>query len=181
DEKVQVLGELVELYRDRIKNEAQVAATLAAMSGHQPDNLALLDQLAAQYENMKRWPDLVATLNKKAQKLAAPAEKVAMHLRIANLYLEKFSNQAEAIKAFEHALEIDPDNVDAAGHLKSVYEKRRDWEKLIALTKRENARVADPADRLRRAIELAKLASDKLKKPSVSIEAWEEVLGADAA
>jgi golgin subfamily B member 1 len=181
EEKVAVLSELVELYRDRIKNEAQVAATLAAMAGHQPDNLALLDQLAAQYENMKRWPDLVATLNKKAGKLATPAEKVGMHLRIANLYLEKFNNQAEAIKAFEAALEIDPDNAEAASHLKSVYEKRRDWEKLIALTKRENARVADPAERLRRAVDLAKLASDKLKKPSVSIEAWEEVLAADAS
>src|SRR5262249_46049037 len=105
--------------------------------------------------------------------------KVALHLRVANLYLEKFSNQAEAIKAFEAALEIDPDNLEAATHLKSVYEKRRDWEKLIALSRREIGRVSDRNERLAKTVELAKLASEKLKKPAVSIAAWSDVLALD--
>src|SRR5262249_9905980 len=179
DEKVSVLWELVDIYRDRLRLDVMVAGTLAAILNQQPDNLAVFDQLAAQYEQMKRWPDLVSTLAKKAQRLTVPTEKVALHLRVANLYLERFSNQAEAIKAVEAALEIDPDNLEAASHLKAVYEKRRDWEKLIALSKREIGRLAEKGERLAKTVELAKLASEKLKKPAVSIAAWSDVLALD--
>jgi tetratricopeptide (TPR) repeat protein len=89
-----------------------IAGTLAQILQQQPDNQAVIDQLAAQYEQMKRWPDLVSTLGKKASG-SRSAEKVALYLRIANLYLEKFSNQAEAIKAFESALELDPTTLEA--------------------------------------------------------------------
>ncbi len=180
DEKVAVLWELADVYRDRLKLDVMVAGTLNSILAQQPDNLGVLDQLATQYDAMKRWPDLVSTLQKKAHKLTDPTERLAIHLRIANLYLEKFSNQAEAIKAFETALEIDPDNVEAAGHLKNVYEKRRDWEKLIALTRREIARVGDHGERLTKTVELARTASEKLKKPAVSIAAWADVLALDA-
>ena len=176
EHKTATLWELVDVYRDRLRLDVMVAGTLTQILALGPDNLAVLDQLAAQYEQMKRWPDLVSTLAKKAQRLANRDEKIALHLRVANLYLEKFSNQAEAIKAFEAALELDPDNLEAASHLKSVYEKRRDWEKLIALSRREIARVADPRERLAKTIDLAKLASEKLKKPAVSIAAWSDVL-----
>ena len=97
---------------------------------------------------------------------------------MANLYLEKFSNQAEAIKAFEAALELDPGNEQALGYLKQMYEKRRDWDKLVALDpRRDRAASATPSERRRRRIEVARLASEKLKKPSVSIELWQKVLG----
>ena len=77
-------------------------------------------------------------------------------------------------------LELDGGNDEAIAYLKSNYEKRRDWEKLIGVHQREIERIAD-ADRARRSkfIEVAKLASEKLKKPAVSIELWQKVLEAN--
>ena len=66
---------------------------------------------------------------------------------VANLFLEKFSNQAEAIKSFETILELDPDNQDALAFLKQMYEKRRDWEKLVAVHQREIEQLADAGER----------------------------------
>ena len=126
---------------------------------------------------MKRWPDLISLLRKKAAVVEAAEEKVALHLRVANLFLEKFSNQAEAIKAYETMLELDPDNSEALAFLKQMYEKRRDWEKLIAVNQREIDKLTDPGERKARRIEVAKLASEKLKKAAVSIELWQKVLG----
>ena len=86
-------------------------------------------------------------------------------LRVANLFLEKFSNQAEAIKAYEAILELDPDNSEALGFVKQMYEKRRDWEKLIAVNQREIDKLdRRRASARRRRIEVAKLASEKMKK-----------------
>ena len=73
-----------------------------------PDDLEVYDELAAAYEAKKRWPDLVNTLKRKAEHIGDHGDRVGIHLQIASLYIDRFSNQAEAIKAFEAVLELDP-------------------------------------------------------------------------
>jgi tetratricopeptide (TPR) repeat protein len=180
DEQVAVLHELAEAY-SRLRNDLTAVNTLNQILKIDPGNLGALDRLIALYESMKRWPDLVAVLGKRAPLIEDPAQRVAVYLRVANLYIEKFSNQAEAIKAFERVLELDPDNREAIRHLMEVYEKRRDWEKLISLRERDIDRTADPAERAARTYEVAQLAATRVKKPDVCIHWWAKVLATDAS
>jgi golgin subfamily B member 1 len=175
EDKVPILREMIEVYRDRLKLDVMVVNAFNQILTIQPTNFEAVDELAAQYEAMKRFPDLIALLRKKASVVESPAEKVALHLRVANLFLEK-QNQAEAIKAYETILELDPDNADALGFVKQMYEKRRDWDKLVAVNQREIEKITDADVRLARRIEVAKLASEKMKKASVSIDLWQKVL-----
>ena len=115
EDKVPVLLEMIDIYRDRLKLDVMVVNAFNQILNIQPDNTEAADALAAQYEQMKRWPDLISLLRKKAGATENVAEKVDLHLQVANLYLEKFSNQAEAIKAFEAVLELDPDHDQALG------------------------------------------------------------------
>ncbi|MGH7337884.1 MAG: tetratricopeptide repeat protein, partial [Myxococcota bacterium] len=164
----------------RANNENQAISALSSSLGADPSQLDLYDQLVGIYENKKRWPDLVKVLTEKAEKAArTDAERVAIHLQIANLYLERFSNQAEAIKAFERVLELDPQNQQAIDHLLAVYEKRRDWEKLIKLKENEIER-SQPAERGAKVIEVARMAATKVKKPELCTYWWEKVLEYDA-
>jgi tetratricopeptide (TPR) repeat protein len=178
DAKVPLLLEMAEIYRERLKLDVNVIDALNRVLAIQPGNVAVMDALVAQLEKSPnpRWPDIIALLRKKAAVVESPEEKVALQLRVANLYLEKFQNQAEAIKCFEAILEVDPANTEAISFLKQMYEKRRDWERLLGVLRQEVARIADPAERARRWAEVAKLATDKLKKASVSIELWTKVL-----
>ena len=180
EDKIPILREMIEVYRDRLKLDVMVVNAFTQILNIQPTNFEAADELAAQYETMKRWPDLISLLRKKASVVEAPTEKVALQLRIANLFIEKFSNQAEAIKAFEAILEIDPENADALTFVKQMYEKRRDWEKLVAVHQREIEKITDDDIRRARRVEVAKLASEKMKKASVSIELWQKVLADDA-
>ena len=66
EEKVEKLFELVEIYKDRLRLDSQIVNTYNAIITVQPTNTRALDALAAQYETMKRWPDLISTLQKKA-------------------------------------------------------------------------------------------------------------------
>ena len=147
EDKIPVLEEMIEVYRDRLKLDVMVVNAFNQILSIQPDNFEAADALAAQFETMKRWPDLIALLRKKAQVVEAPEDKIALHLRVANLFLEKFSNQAEAIKAYETILELDPDNSEALAFVKQMYEKRRDWDKLIAVNQREIDKLRDPEER----------------------------------
>jgi golgin subfamily B member 1 len=179
DEKVALLYEMVDIYKTRLKLDTMVVNTYNAILALRPTEQRALDAMAAQFEHMKRWPDLIGVLQKKAPTLAAGPEQVELYLRIAGLFQEKFSNVAEAIKAYEKVLELDSGNATAIAYLKQNYEKRRDWEKLIGVHQKEIERIKDPAERGAKFIEVAKLASEKLKKPSVSIELWQKVLDAN--
>ncbi|HXI54472.1 MAG TPA: hypothetical protein VNO55_00305, partial [Polyangia bacterium] len=179
EDKIPVLFEMIEIYRDRLKLDVMVVNAFNQILNIQPANSAAADALATQYETMKRWPDLISLLRKKAAVVTEPEEKVALHLRVANLFLEKFSNQAEAIKSFEVILDLSPENAEALGFLKQMYEKRRDWDKLIAIHQREIEKISDADTRKLRRIEVAKLASEKLKKPAISIDLWKRVLADD--
>ncbi len=182
-DRLSVLHEMVDVYRDQLHLDAMVISTYNQILALDPGNEAAVDALCAQYERMKRWPDLIGLLQKRAQAPGTPPDqRIALGLRVAGLFIERFSNQSEAIKAYEGVLELDPSNEAALGALKGMYEKRRDWEKLIAVLKREAERLpeADAAGRLARAVEIAKLAGDKLRKPAVSMQLWGEVLELDA-
>ena len=41
--------------------------------------------------------------------------------------LTKFANQADAVRAYEKVLEVDPNQPAAITYLREMYEKRRDW------------------------------------------------------
>ncbi|GAB4564002.1 MAG: hypothetical protein Tsb0020_13700 [Haliangiales bacterium] len=179
--KVEVLRELAAVYQDELRNEQQAVTALSQITEVAPGELDVYDQLAAHYESKKRWPDLVNTLSKKAENLPDKDDQVALYLEIAKLYIDRFSNQAEAIKAFEQVLALDPNNEAAVEHLLSVYEKRRDWEKLIGLREAEIARIEDPVERAETTYEVAKLAATRVKKPDVCIVWWEKVLADDPA
>jgi tetratricopeptide (TPR) repeat protein len=173
-DRAQVLFELADAYA-KLNNDNQAMLALTQAVQHDPTVLEGYDRLAAIYEAKKRWPDLVKVLAEKAERTPDHAAKVAIYLQIANLYLERFSNQAEAIKAFEKVLELDGQNQQAIDHLLSVYEKRRDWEKLIKLKENEVERAPEH-ERAAKVIEVAKMAATKVKKPEVCTYWWEKVI-----
>lgn len=174
EEKAEVFLDLAECY-GRLNNDNQVISSLTQAIHHDPSRMDAFDKLAGLYETKKRWPDLVKVLNEKAERTVDGNAKIEIYLQVANLYLERFSNQAEAIKAFEKVLDLDPNNLQAAEHLLAVYEKRRDWEKLIKLRESEIERAPEAA-RAAKVIDVARMAATKVKKPDICTYWWEKVV-----
>ncbi len=137
--------------------------------------LAELDEQIARFEGQKRWSDVIKGVLAKAEIHRDPEQKVELLSLAGSLFLEKSSNQAEAIKAYEAVLQIAPSNVEAITRLKEMYEKRRDWEKLVSVMKLETE-LMDPSDRSLRYVEMAQLATEKLRKPEICIDLWKSVL-----
>ncbi|MBL0214683.1 MAG: tetratricopeptide repeat protein [Myxococcales bacterium] len=173
-DKASVLLELAEAY-GKLNNDNQMISALNGAVQQDPSRLEIYDRLGALYEAKKRWPDLVKVLSEKADRADTLDQKVAIYLQVANLYLERFSNQAEAIKAFERVLELDAHNQQAIDHLLAVYEKRRDWEKLIKLKEAEVERTPEH-ERAAKVIAVAQMAATKVKKPEICTFWWEKVI-----
>jgi golgin subfamily B member 1 len=142
-----------------------------------PRDPAISDDDAAQLaklETEQRWMDVLKLLAKHAE-LVAPANKAAYYLRIGDVYHHRFANQAEAIKAYERVLLHEPEHRRALDHLRALFEKRRDWEKLLELEKVELDRTA-PEKRADKAVEVARLAAARVGKPDITIYWWQRVL-----
>ncbi|MBK8168920.1 MAG: tetratricopeptide repeat protein [Sandaracinaceae bacterium] len=140
--------------------------------------LASLDEQLAKFESQKRWSDVIKTILAKAEIHDDIGEKVSLYSQAGALFLEKSSNQAEAIKAYESVRKYDPTNAEAIARLKEMYEKRRDWENLVRVMRVE-AEMLDENDRAFRYIEMAQLATERLRKPEVCIDLWQLVLTQD--
>ncbi len=143
-----------------------------------PDKIAELRALADKQEANKRYNEYVKTLLQLASMVPDAEEQVSLYTKAAELYTGKFANQAEAVKAYEAVIAIDPENRGAIDYLRGMYEKRRDWEKLLGLERREAERLYGD-ERAHKFLEIAKLATERVKKPEVCIELWHEVLNSD--
>lgn len=154
------------------------AESPAASSEADEAKIAELRALAERQEGNKRYNEFVRTLLQLAALVPDDVEKVELYTKAAELYTGKFANQAEAVKAYEAVLEIDPEHREAIDYLRQMYERRRDWEKLLGLERREAERLVGD-ERASKLLDIAKLATERVKKPDVCIELWQEVLDTD--
>lgn len=158
--------------------ETEAAETAAKKTGVDRAQIADLREKLAEQEG-GRPHEYVKTLVALAEALEPGEEKIELLLKAADLYANKFMNQAEAVKTFERILEEDPRNAQAAEFLEQMYEKRRDWEKLIALKKVKAESIEHAASRLAALKEIAELATERVKKPDVCVDLWVAVTKTD--
>jgi tetratricopeptide (TPR) repeat protein len=141
--------------------------------------IAELRVLAEKQESAKRYNEYVKTIVQLAGLVYDADEKIDLYSKAADLYVNKFANQAEAVKAYEAILVVDPNHEASIGYLRQMYEKRRDWEKLLGLERREAERLDPGPERAAKFLEIAKLATERVKKPEVCIVLWQEVIESD--
>jgi tetratricopeptide (TPR) repeat protein len=173
-ERVDWLLEAVRVYRDEMNHDMMVVNTYKEILEIDPENIEAVDSLVELYDEMNRSSELINALQQKAELVDEPEEKIELHTRVADLFLDKFRNQAEAIKAYEEVLEIEPHHEEALDFLTEMYEKRRDWKKLVDVRRRAVEGLANE-ERVAELKEIAELASEKLRKPDVATELWGEV------
>jgi len=144
--------------------------------------IASLKEEAEKQQAARRNHDYVKTLVKLAEAHVGRADKIEYYSEAAEVY-QKFSNASESAKCLERVLALDPTHEQARQVLRAYYEKRRDWEKLIRLLRAEADGVGDDAGdpdfRLQKYIEIAQLATERIKKPPVCIELWSAVRDLD--
>jgi tetratricopeptide (TPR) repeat protein len=179
DKQINILMALAQIYDEHLKQDVMVVNTYQSIVKIRDNYLPAIDAAINKYEAMNRWPDLVKMLKAKGEVVVSKEEKVNVWLTVAKLFIDRFSNQAEAIKAFENVLEAEPYHEEAINYLKEMYEKRRDWEKLIAVMAKEAEHIDDPAEKIDRYVNMADLATERLKRPNICVERWEAVLEFD--
>ncbi len=178
-EKIAIHREMIDIYKDELNAGSKAIGEWNAILELDPGNREALDALATEYEAMKRWPDLVKVLQRKADHVEDVETKIELLREIASIMMERFNNATEAIKAHEQILELDPANREAIRVLKEIYESRRDFDSYIRVAEAEVQLLEEGAERDEAFLALARLAAEKIRKPETPIALWERVLEAD--
>ncbi len=178
ERKLEILREMVAIYRDRMGLEPMVVQTYNAILAIAPEDTVALAALGASYEKLGRHTDLIKVLEQQAEHEKTPRERIAILRRIAKIWIERFNNVNNATKPLEQILTIDPTDTDAIHELKDLYTKRRAWRPLYDVLRREVETLG--GDGRRDAyVELAKLAAEKLNSAAEAIANWREAVAID--
>src|SRR5262245_45102889 len=175
DEKINRYLEIVAIYRDRLNLDVMVVNTYLNILALKPDHPAALSALAQRYEAQGRYGDLVQVLTRQADAAKDPAERIALHRRIAALWADKLGKHGNAIASFEKIFEADPTDTETSTRLKDLYTKGRAWRPLIEVYRRELPHL-DAAARRARLLEMARVAGDRLDGVGESIAIYNQVL-----
>lgn len=174
--RVALLKELITIYRDELKLDAMAVSTYNQLLEEQPEDASALAQLASTYESMGRWNDLINVLGRMADATEDKAEQTSLLMRVARLWIDRFANYNQATKPLEQVVELEPDNREALGELKTIYTKKRSWKQLFGVLEKEARLASDPDVRFESTLELARLAGDRLHQHADAIALWKEVL-----
>lgn len=176
--KVAIFQRMIEIYRDQLNLEVMVVNTFNQILQVDPMNQEALDALQERYEKGARWNDLIGILKRRAEAARAGGEDeeyVSLQRRIAQLWLDKFSNPNQAVRFLEAILELRPSDEAAIDQLIEIYRHRKDWKALFATYERQLLLLEGEA-RVERLQEMARIAAERLGEKDAAIDMWRQVL-----
>ena len=122
-----------------------------------PNDLSGLDARIGILESQERWDDLVASLEARAQKVAAPNQKRADLVRVALVHHQKRRDLGAAIDAWQRVVADNKDDEEGISALADLLAETERWAEMATLlesssgraTKRTVARLVRLGDALR--------------------------------
>jgi len=177
EEKLRLLRDLIPIYRDALELDSMLIQVYAEILGLSPYDSEALAALAELYESAGRWNELIQVLERQAELASEPADQVALYLRIAGLWAERFGNMNQATGPLERVVQLQPDHAEALAELKDIYTKKRKWDSLYGVLAREAELCEEPVARLDKKIEMAALCTERLHNNAAAISLWKEILG----
>ncbi|HET7545058.1 MAG TPA: tetratricopeptide repeat protein [Polyangiaceae bacterium] len=171
------LYRVARLYADRIGNLEAAAEALERALSQVADEAMILEELARVYELSKRHADLVRILERIADRLDAPTERVGVYHRIAQIYEDKLGESARAIEWYERALSAERGYVPAIQALAKLYTRGQHWQELVRVHTGEAEATNDPARRAAAYSRIAQIYETELKLVDQAVQHHARALG----
>jgi tetratricopeptide (TPR) repeat protein len=176
EEKLRLLRDLIPIYRDALQLDSMLIQVYGEILTVAPYDAEALDALVGLYESAGRWNDLIHVLDKKGDLADDTDEEVALRLRTAELWIERFGNMNQAIRPLERVVHLQPDHERALAELKDIFTKKRKWDSLYGVLVREAELCTDREALLDKHVEMAELCTTRLHDNAAAIQLWKGIL-----
>ena len=146
-----------------------------------PNHLGALAALASFQRSRGSWAELGETLSKHAEIETAEEKKVELYLSLADLLETQLQDPMQAISAYQSALGVDPETMEALVSLERLYRRHEMWDQLIDVLGRTAELRTEDEEIVRLKLEIGQLWDERLLDSGQAIQAYQEVLNTDPA
>jgi cellulose synthase operon protein C len=162
---------------ERMRRDLPRAAEIYELAvAEDPENPNCLRALGYVYEQMRRWPQAVASLRRQADESADDSERLAALRRVAALAEQELGDIDLAIAALEEIAALDPDDLRSLYQLAKLCRSHRRPTVLITALDLLVHRVDDPVARTALLVELGEVQELQLKQRSSAQTCYERAL-----
>ncbi|MGK4007849.1 tetratricopeptide repeat protein [Sorangium sp. So ce1036] len=140
--KRELLASLAKVYDARVDDPRRALGAYTRLSALDPSDPEPLEQMDTLAVLLSDWDTLIAVLEKKSE-VASDEENASICRRIAETKLEMLEDTDGAIKAYERALDLEPDSAMTIDALIELYEPRGAASRLVELYGRR-VELAEP-------------------------------------
>ena len=121
------------IYQEKVRDLDSAQQWFQSALEHDPNHLPALDALQGLYEARGEWMEVVRIRKMMEAASRAFADKSKHLFAIGRVYDQHLNDRVTAIDFYEQALDLFPENLDAAGPLVAVYWDDQRWERVEPL------------------------------------------------
>ncbi|RMG14254.1 MAG: tetratricopeptide repeat protein, partial [Deltaproteobacteria bacterium] len=183
DERVALLEEIAGLYEEALGQKPMAFMVWCRAFREDPGRattVASLERLATETEG---WEELVGLYQEEAERLergeGSAEARLAVHRRLAEIFYDDLASPERAVVHQRRVVELAPDNLEALERLAAMAEALGDSATLVD-TLEHIAKTKDGPERRALFGRIATVREESLGDREGAVEAWREVLSADA-
>lgn len=180
-ERLDIFERTAKVFEERLDDTGKAFAVLAMAFEASLDDERFGAELARLAEKGDHWSELIDTYQRVIEAQGAVPESVPLRLRVARWWDEKLGQVEYAATHYQHALAIEPDNVDALTALELLLERYENWGEVAGILRRKVELVQTPEESKGSYEKLARILETHLGEPDEAIEAYRQVLAIDGA
>lgn len=170
-ERVEILHRLAAIAEEAGKLERAFEANLRALR-EMPADRETRVRLGRLADALRRWPDLLETLEAELGRIEDPAERAAALCDMASAAEERLGDLERSAGYYERVLEIDPESTAALDGLEELYPRVQRWRELADLLDRRLSAASDPLTAREIAVRLGQILERQLQDPARAIDAY---------
>lgn len=140
---VQLLNELARVHRDRLQDQHSSIDAFVRSLQYEPIQPEPMRELGSLYELTENWEAAVDVYDRLGGASTDPEEQVELYQRMGDILDAQIMDDARAEQAYRAALQIDPIHPLTIDALRSIYERRFDWQSIIQMLKNANDNARD--------------------------------------
>ncbi|MCI0570247.1 MAG: tetratricopeptide repeat protein, partial [Myxococcaceae bacterium] len=165
-----------ELLDEQLEDREGAVSAYERVLALSPSYLPALTALGRLYAQDGRWQDLARMYRAEAEIASSTEHAASLIHKIGELNEHRLGNERDAIASYQEVLTLAPSHFPALRALARIYRAQQAWESLIDVLRAEAASRTDPAERANALFQAAAIWEDRLNRPELAMEGYQEVL-----
>ncbi|MCX4245708.1 hypothetical protein [Paraliomyxa miuraensis] len=177
EEVLEVVREAADLWSGSLRQPERAVPLLQRLLTARPDGASIFPALESALTQAELWPQLGEAYWREVDSALEEGRQIEILRKLATLAQEMLEDPAEAGRAYQRILEIQPEYDLARNRLEQIYEETERWADLVDLLRDRVDRTEEVLARLAIGTRIADVQDHYLDDPDAAVDTLETMLG----